>query len=109
MPLFRIKAIERFLVRVSYELDAPTEEAAKGKIRAGEVPYQLKEVLDQTARGEFVEWGNTEIVTVDQPDDQPYSIVGFTNVDDFIANFAKNEQTDESSDCGDEDEDWIVP
>jgi hypothetical protein len=39
VPRYRITAIERFLVRVSYEIEAPNEEAAKAKFRAGEVPH----------------------------------------------------------------------
>jgi hypothetical protein len=110
MPLFRIEAIERFLVRVSYEVVEPTEDAAKSKIRAGEVPYQLREVLEQTARDEFVEWGDTEILTVEQADEQPYTIVGFKNVDEFTDYLKQLQKPEEPSDYGDDDEgDWIVP
>ena len=46
----------------------------------------------------------------DPPDDQPYTVIGFTTVDEFIDHLRdREEQTDEGSDYGDEDEDWIVP
>jgi hypothetical protein len=49
-------------------------------------------------------------VTPDQPEDQLYTVVSFTNVDDFIAHLEKCEQRNESSDYGEDDEvDWIVP
>ena len=44
------------------------------------------------------------------PDDQPYTVIGFATVDEFIDHLRdEQEQTDEGSDYGDEDEDWIVP
>jgi hypothetical protein len=44
------------------------------------------------------------------PDDQPYTVIGFTSVDKFIDHLRNREEhTDEGSDYGDEDEDWIVP
>jgi hypothetical protein len=45
----------------------------------------------------------------DPADEQPYSIVGFTSVDDLIAYLRNKQEPDESSDYGDENEDWIVP
>jgi hypothetical protein len=44
------------------------------------------------------------------PDDRPYTIVGFTSVDQFIAHLRdREEQADEGSDYGDGDEGWIEP
>ena len=46
----------------------------------------------------------------DPGDDQPYTVIGFTSVDDLIAHLRNSEeQPDAESDYGDEDEDWIVP
>ena len=46
----------------------------------------------------------------DPPDDQPYTVVGFVSVDEFIDHLRKKqEQPEVGSDYGDEDEDWIVP
>jgi hypothetical protein len=46
----------------------------------------------------------------DPADEQPYTIVGFMSVDEFIAHLrSKQEQPDDSPDYGDEDQDWIVP
>jgi hypothetical protein len=46
----------------------------------------------------------------DPADEQPYTVVGFTTVDEFI-DYLRNkpEQPDDSPDYGDEHEDWIVP
>ncbi len=42
--------------------------------------------------------------------EQPYTIVGFSSVDEFIEHLRNQpEQPDDGSDYGDEDEDWIVP
>jgi hypothetical protein len=44
------------------------------------------------------------------PDEQPYTVIGFVSVDEFVDQLRnREEQTDEGSDYGDEDEDWIVP
>jgi hypothetical protein len=46
----------------------------------------------------------------DPPDDQPYTVIGFVSVDEFIDHLRnREEQADEGSDYGDEDQDWIVP
>ena len=46
----------------------------------------------------------------DPGDDQPYTIVGFTTVDEFIDHLRNQEEhPDPSSDYGDEDQDWIEP
>ena len=47
----------------------------------------------------------------DPPDEQPYTVVGFVTVDEFIDHLRKREEQpdNEGSDYGDEDEDWIVP
>jgi hypothetical protein len=50
--------------------------------------------------------------TMPEPtDDQPYTVIGFTTVDEMIDYLRdkQQEQTDEGSDYGDEDQDWIVP
>ena len=46
----------------------------------------------------------------DPPDDRPFTVVGFTSVDEMI-DYLRNhqEQPEPGSDYGDEDEDWIVP
>jgi hypothetical protein len=44
------------------------------------------------------------------PGDQPYTVIGFTTVDEMIDYLGDNQpQSDEGSDYGDADEDWIVP
>jgi len=44
------------------------------------------------------------------PDEQPFTVIGFTTVDEMIDYLGDNQhQPDESPDYGDEDEDWIVP
>jgi hypothetical protein len=44
------------------------------------------------------------------PDDQPYALIGFSSVDEFIDHLRnREEQTDEGSDYGDEDQEWIEP
>ncbi len=45
----------------------------------------------------------------DPADDEPYTVFGFTSVDEFIDHLRNQEQPDEGSDYGDEDQDWIVP
>ena len=44
------------------------------------------------------------------PDEQPYTVIGFTSVDELI-DYLRNQQgqPDPSSDYGEADEDWIVP
>ena len=46
----------------------------------------------------------------DPPDEQPYTVIGFTSVDEMIA-YLRNqqEQPEPGSDYGDEDEDCLVP
>ena len=46
----------------------------------------------------------------DPPADRPFTVVGFTSVDEMIAYLRdQQEQPDPSSDYGEEDEDWLVP
>jgi hypothetical protein len=46
----------------------------------------------------------------DPSDDQPYTVVGFVSVDEFIDHLRNTqEQPDEGSDYGNADEGWIVP
>jgi hypothetical protein len=47
----------------------------------------------------------------DPPDAQPYTVVGFVTVDEFIDHLRNQQEQpdDDGSDYGDEDEDWIVP
>jgi hypothetical protein len=46
----------------------------------------------------------------DPPDVRPYTVIGFSSVDELIANLRdQHEQPDPSSDYGEEDEDWLVP
>ena len=49
-------------------------------------------------------------MTPDQPDEQPYTIVGFKNVDEFTDYLKQLQKPEEPCDYGDDNEgDWIVP
>ena len=44
MPTFRIEALEKFIVRTVYHVEADSPEQAEQSCKAGEVAYDSKEI-----------------------------------------------------------------
>lgn len=44
MPSYRVEALEKFLVRTVYYVDAASEQEAVDKCKAGDVPYEKHEI-----------------------------------------------------------------
>jgi hypothetical protein len=44
MPRYRVEALEKFVVRTFYEVEAPDVEEAEALCKAGEVGYHDKEI-----------------------------------------------------------------
>jgi hypothetical protein len=111
MAKYRIVAIERFLVRTSYFVDADDVVDAKRKIHEGKVPFKIEHVLelndmpDPNSGTSIVEWHSAEIVVNDQ-----FKVEGFKNLDDFVGRRAElAESATPFDDYGDDKdpETWI--
>ena len=44
MPRFRVEALEKFLVRTVYNVEAPTQDEAEKLCKAGKVAYEQKSI-----------------------------------------------------------------
>jgi len=59
MPKFRVEAMEKFIVRTVYHVEADSPEQAEQRCKAGEVAYDTKEIEEDNE-----EW--LETVSVEQ-------------------------------------------
>jgi hypothetical protein len=46
MPRYRVEALEKFLVRTIYYVDAVNEQEAVRQCKAGDVPYEKHEIVE---------------------------------------------------------------
>ena len=102
MPASDQQKLETAVVHINVLLDIIR------RLDEGEECKQLVERHDEdiTDAVAFV----TAHAKTDPPDGQPYTVVGFTSVDEMIDYLREQqEQPDPGSDYGDEDEDWLVP